>query len=172
MHSKHNTIRYLCVNSQMLTSVHSNNKSKWYFYCLKYEKFYKGTHVSKWVCILLLGQYLHMNVDRWRNIESGCEGAKVDLVPLPLRKFLSCILSVKNVKCYKVTHVSIQKKRKHNKRKQKTKRKKERKKEKRQKERMKQTNKQTNQNKIKQSVCVLLFDQLYVHTTEDQERIN
>ena len=33
----------------------------------------------------------------------------------------------------------------------------------------KKTNKQNKQ--TKQSVCILLFDQLYVHTTADQERI-
>ena len=35
-----------------------------------------------------------------------------DLVPLPLRQFVSLISSVKNVKCDKVTHVSIQNKNK------------------------------------------------------------
>ena len=54
----------------------------------------------------------------------------VDLVPLQLRKFLSLILSVKTVKCYKVTHVSIQNKTNKN----------------------KQTNKQTNKTKCMYSL--------------------
>ena len=78
-----------------------------------------------------------MAVDQWRNIESVCEGAKVDLVPLALGKFLSRIVSVKNVRCYKVTHVYIQKK---TKQKDKTKP---------TKQTNKQINKQTKQNGIK-----------------------
>ena len=87
-----------------------------------------------------------MAVDQWRNIESVCQGAKVDLVPMALGKFLSRIVSVKNVRCYKVIHVYIQKK---TKQKDKTKPNKQT-----NKQVNKQTNKQTNKTKQNRIKCI------------------